>query len=96
MVSSKEIVFAPGDGLESGMIAEIALAWPFLLDDHIHLQLVLDTTILGSRNGVAEARILAYDFRTCGGADAGTYRYLRPTEGSGRRRGGRRPSCSRV
>ena len=33
------IVFAPGDRLESGMIAEIALAWPFLLDDHIHLQL---------------------------------------------------------
>ena len=68
MVSSKEIVFAPGDGLESGMIAEIALAWPFLLDDHIRLELVLETTILGSRNAVAEARILAYDFRTCGPA----------------------------
>jgi hypothetical protein len=37
---------------------------PFLLDDRIHLQLVLQVTITGSHDGVAEARIRAYDFRT--------------------------------
>jgi hypothetical protein len=64
MMSSKDIVFAPGDGLEPGMKAEIAVAWPFLLDGHIRLQLVLETTITGSQGGVAEARILSYHFRT--------------------------------
>jgi hypothetical protein len=64
MMSSKEIIFAPGDGLEPGMKAEIAVAWPFLLDGHIRLQLVLETTITGSQGGVAEARILSYHFRT--------------------------------
>jgi hypothetical protein len=64
MMSSKEIIFAPGDGLEPGMKAEIALAWPFLLDGHIRLQLMVDTTITRSQDGLAEARILTYHFRT--------------------------------
>ena len=64
MMSSQDIIFAPGDGLEPGMIAEIAVAWPLLLDGHIGLQLVLETAITGSQDGVAKARILAYDFRT--------------------------------
>jgi len=63
MMSSQEIIFAAGDGLVPGMAAEVVLAWPFLLDDRIPLQLVLDATITGSHDGVAEARILAYDFR---------------------------------
>ena len=64
MVSSQDITFAAGDGLEPGMEAQIAIAWPFLLDGRIPLQLVLAATITGSQDGVAEARILAYDFRT--------------------------------
>jgi hypothetical protein len=64
MMSSQDIIFAPGDGLEPGMAAEVALAWPSLLDDRIHLQLVLQVMITGSQEGVADARILAYDFRT--------------------------------
>lgn len=64
MMSSKEIIFTPGDGLEPGMKAEIAIAWPFLLDGHIRLQLVVLATITGSQDGVAEARILTYSFRT--------------------------------
>jgi hypothetical protein len=64
MISSKDIIFGPGDGLEPDMKAEIAVAWPFLLDGHIRLQLVLETTITGIHDGVAEARILAYHFRT--------------------------------
>ena len=64
MMSSQDIIFAAGDGLKPGMEAQIALTWPFLLDGRVPLQLVLDTTITGSRDGVAEARIWAYDFRT--------------------------------
>jgi hypothetical protein len=64
MISSQHIIFGAGDGLKPGMEAQIALAWPFLLDDRVPLQLVLDTTITSTQHAVAEARILAYDFRT--------------------------------
>ena len=62
--------FGRGNGLEPGMNAEIVLEWPRLLDGHIRLQLVLEATITGSQEGVAEARILAYQFRTRGSAEA--------------------------
>jgi hypothetical protein len=70
MMSSKDIIFAPSEGLTAGMNAEIAVAWPFLLDGHIHLKLILQTTIISSQNSVAEARVLAHHFRTCGPAEA--------------------------
>jgi hypothetical protein len=53
MMSSKDIVFAPGDGLAPGMEAEIAVAWPFLLEGRVALQLVLDATMSAVENGVA-------------------------------------------
>jgi hypothetical protein len=65
MMSSKDIFFAASDGLEPGMEAEIAVAWPFLLDGRIRLQLILKATIISCRDGVALARILVYHFRTC-------------------------------
>ena len=64
MMSSQGIIFAAGDGLKPSMNAEIVVAWPRLLDDRIRLQLVLQVMITGSQEGAAEARILAYDFRT--------------------------------
>jgi hypothetical protein len=67
MMSSKDIVFAPADGLEPGMMAEIVLRWPPSLDDD-HLQLVLLVTITGTQDGEAEARILSYQFRAAGSA----------------------------
>jgi len=70
IISSKDIIFGPSDGLERGMKAEIAIAWPFLLDGHIRLQLVLETVITGSEGGAAEARILSYHFRTRRAAEA--------------------------
>ena len=70
IISSKDIIFGPSDGLERGMKAEIAIAWPFLLDGHIRLQLVLETVITGSEGGAAEARILSYHFRTRRPAEA--------------------------
>jgi hypothetical protein len=57
MISSKDIIFDGGKGLEPGMNAEIVLEWPRLLDDRIRLQLVLRVTITGSQDGVTEARI---------------------------------------
>jgi hypothetical protein len=63
MMSSRDIIFAPDDGLEPGMTAEIVVEWPPLLDGR-HLQLMLQVTITGTQGGVAEARILAHGFRT--------------------------------
>ena len=71
VISSKDIIFGPGDGLQTGMNAEIVIAWPSLLDGRIRLQLVIDAIITSRKDGVAEARILAYDFRTRGPAKAG-------------------------
>jgi hypothetical protein len=69
MMSNRDIVFAPDHGLKPGMAAEIALAWPFLLDNRIRLQLVLQVMITGTQDGVAGARILAYQFHTAGPAE---------------------------
>ena len=46
------------------MNAEIVVAWPPLLDDRTLLELVVEVSIADTQDGVAEARILAYDFRT--------------------------------
>ena len=70
MMSSQDIVFAPGDGLEPGMNAGIVVAWPPLLDGRNLLELVLEVSITDIQNGVAEARILAYDFRAAGSPEA--------------------------
>ena len=63
-MSSKEIIFGGNSGLRPGMKAEVAVAWPRLLNGQVPLQLVLEATITSSQDGVTEARILAYDFRT--------------------------------
>jgi hypothetical protein len=64
MMSSKDIIFGGGGNeLKPGMKAEIAVAWPRLLDGHIRLQLILEATITGGHGGVTEATILAYQFR---------------------------------
>jgi hypothetical protein len=74
VISSKYIIFDAGDGLQPGMNAEIVVAWPRLLDGRIRLQLVLETIITSSKDGVAEARILGYDFRTRrAGGDSGAH-----------------------
>jgi hypothetical protein len=69
MMSSKDIIFTAGNGLNPGMKAEIAVAWPFLLDGHIRLQLVLQATILSSQDGVAEAAYpgVPFPYRAAGG-----------------------------
>jgi hypothetical protein len=85
MMSSQDIIFAAGDGLKPGMEAQIALAWPFLLDNRVPLQLVLDTTITGTQDGVAEARILAHHFRTRRAAEVSTHLVLAQRDASSSR-----------
>jgi len=63
MMSSRDIIFAADDGLEPGMTAEIVVEWPPLLGD-LHLQLMLQVTITGTQDGVAEACIWAHHFHT--------------------------------
>ena len=82
MISSKDIIFAPGDGLLPGMNAEIGVAWPCLLEGHVRLQLVLEASITCSQDGVVEARILGYEFRTR--PERAEYR-TEPTSMEGRR-----------
>jgi hypothetical protein len=48
------------------MNAEIVVAWPPRLDDRILVERVRRVSITDSQDGVAEARILAYDFRAPG------------------------------
>ena len=64
MMSSKDITFDGGNGLEPGMNAEIVLDWPRLRDGWIHLELVLKVTINVHHDGVVEAYIVTYVFRT--------------------------------
>jgi hypothetical protein len=71
MVSSQDIIFVGGNGLKRGMKAEIAVAWPRLLDNRIRLQLVLQVIITGRPDGMSQARIVSNDFRTAGPAEAG-------------------------
>ena len=85
MMSSQDIIFAAGDGLKPGMEAQIALAWPFLLDNRVPLQLVLDTTITATQDGVAEARILAHHFRTRRAAEVSTHLVLAQRDASSSR-----------
>ena len=70
-----------GEGLKPSMKAEVAVAWPLFLDGHIRLQLVLEVTITGNRDGVVEARILVYHFRTRRPADAEQRAEPAPIEG---------------
>ena len=70
VMSNQDIVFALDNGLKPGIAAEVVLAWPFLFDNRIRLQLVLQVMITGSGDGLAEALILAYDFRIARPAEA--------------------------
>jgi hypothetical protein len=63
-IGSKEIAFAAGEGIRQHMRAEIAIAWPFLLDDRVRLQLTIDAVVTRVAEGVAVARIFNYQFRT--------------------------------
>ena len=70
-MSNRDIVFAMGEGLKPRMNAEIVLDWPRLRDGWIQLQLALGVRITGNQDGVVEAQIVTYAFRTREPTEAG-------------------------
>jgi hypothetical protein len=65
-IGSKLIEFTADESVRKHMRAEIAIAWPSRLNDHVRLQLAVDAIITESAEGVALARIDQYYFRTRG------------------------------
>lgn len=65
-IGSKGIAFSAGEGIREQMRTEVAIEWPFLLENRVRLQLTMEATVTRIVEGIAEARILNYDFRTRG------------------------------
>jgi hypothetical protein len=63
-MSSKELVFSVDRPLTCDMKTDIAIAWPFLLDGRVRLQLVIEAKITSCGENWAEARITRHQFRT--------------------------------
>lgn len=65
-IGSKEIAFSAGEDLQERMRAFISIAWPFLLEDRVRLQLSIEGFVTRVEEGVAVASISSYHFRTRG------------------------------
>jgi hypothetical protein len=68
-IGSKEIAFSAGEDLQADMRADISIAWPFLLEDRVRLQLSIEGIVTRIEDGIAVARISTYYFRTRGGQE---------------------------
>ena len=71
-IGSKEIAFPAGEDLRERMRAVISIAWPFLLEDRVRLQLSVEAVVMRVEFGIAVARIGNYHFRTRGEWEPGT------------------------
>jgi hypothetical protein len=65
-IGSKEIAFSAGGDLQEQMRAVISIAWPYLLEDRVRLQLSIEGIVTRIEEGVAVASISTYHFRTRG------------------------------
>jgi hypothetical protein len=63
-ISSRQIAFVASDEIQEKAKIQIAIAWPYLLDDHVRLQLIIEAVVTKVADGIAEAAILQHDFRT--------------------------------
>jgi hypothetical protein len=63
-IGSRQIAFAACEDIEEKSKIHIAIAWPILLEDRVPLQLTIKAIVTKVANGIAEAAILQYDFRT--------------------------------
>lgn len=63
-IGSRQIAFAASEDIQEGMKVQIAIVWPYLLEDRVRLQLIIETIVTKVADGIAEAAILQYDFRT--------------------------------
>jgi hypothetical protein len=66
LLSSTDIVFKADQPLGPGVPCEISIAWPFLLENDIGIQLVLQSEITRSEGQVVTAIVSKYEFRTRG------------------------------
>jgi hypothetical protein len=65
-LSSTDIVFNADQSLGSGVVCEISIAWPVLLETDIGLQLVLHSVVTRSEGQVVAARVSKHEFRMRG------------------------------
>jgi hypothetical protein len=63
-IGSRQIAFAASADIREQMKIQIAIAWPYLLDDRVQLQLIIEAVVTKVAEGIAEAAISHYDFRT--------------------------------
>ncbi|HEY7389408.1 MAG TPA: hypothetical protein VH640_12920 [Bryobacteraceae bacterium] len=63
-IGSRWIAFAVNEDIQEKMKLQLAIAWPYLLEDRVRLQLIILAVVTNVANGIAEAAILQYDFRT--------------------------------
>jgi len=66
IISSTHLFFTAEHALETGMKAEIYVAWPVLLDGRARLQLILEGSITRVEGRLAALSIQKYYFRTRG------------------------------
>ena len=65
-LSSSGLRFAAKRPLEPGMIIEVAIDWPVLLDGRVQLQLMVTGVVVWSCGMETALRIQRHDFRTRG------------------------------
>jgi hypothetical protein len=63
-IGSRWVAFAANEDIQEKMKLQLSIAWPFLLEDRVRLQLIIVAVVTKVAGGVAEAAILRYDFRT--------------------------------
>jgi hypothetical protein len=63
-IGSRWIAFAVNEDIQEKMKLQLAIAWPYLLEERVRLQLTIVALVTKVASGIAEAAILQYDFRT--------------------------------
>jgi hypothetical protein len=63
-IGSRWIAFAANEDIQEKMKLQLAIAWPYLLEERVRLQLTIVAVVTKVAGGIAEAAILQYDFRT--------------------------------
>jgi hypothetical protein len=82
-IGSKEIAFSAGADLQEHMRAVISIAWPFLLENRVRLQLSIEGVVTRIEEGVAVTRISNYHFRTRGDWESAAAPILDSRDGGG-------------
>ncbi|HLI82778.1 MAG TPA: hypothetical protein VKV17_02610 [Bryobacteraceae bacterium] len=63
-IGSRQIVFTANEDIQEKTKLQLAISWPVLLENRVRLQVIMDAIVTKVEDGVAEATILQYDFRT--------------------------------